>query len=79
VDLIVAVALLTEVLHRVGRRREQEVAEPVGHDAVDLLRHRPVAAAEAGFDVGDGATGLGGHEPTGDRAVDVADDDHDVG
>ena len=33
-------------------RDEQEVGDRVAEDAVDLLGHRPVEAAQAGFDVG---------------------------
>ena len=56
-----------------SRRAQQHVAHPVGDDAVDLLGHRPVAAAQAGLDVGDLESGLGADDRAGERRVDVAD------
>ena len=38
---------------RVAARGQEEIGEAVGQDAVDLFRHPPIAAAEAGLDVGD--------------------------
>ena len=40
-----------QVLARIGRRRQQHVGQPIGHDPVDLLRHRAIVAAQAGLDV----------------------------
>jgi hypothetical protein len=78
VDDVLPVALPSQVVDGVRGRCEQEVAESVGDDPVHLLRHGPVAAAQAGLDVRDQRTGLGGHERTRDGGVDVPDDDDDV-
>ena len=40
-----------EVRRGLGAVGEEQVREPVGEDAVDLLGHRPVAGAQAGLDV----------------------------
>lgn len=58
---------------------EEVVADGVGADPVDLLGHAHVAGAQSGLDVDDGVVALLGHESAGDRRVDVADDEHDVG
>ena len=51
VDLLDPASLGPQVGHRVRGRGEQVVAHPVGDDPVDLLGHRPVAAAQARFHV----------------------------
>jgi len=58
---------------------EEKVGNVVGDDAVDLLRHRAVEAAQAGLDVGEGQVQLGRGERAGQRRVGVAEDDHPVG
>lgn len=78
-DLVVSVSLGSEVVDRVLGGREEEVAGPVGDDAVDLFGHRPVAAAEPGFDVGDEGSRLGADEGAGHGSVDVAGDGDHVG
>jgi len=50
----------------------------VGDDAVDLLGHPPVSAAQPGLQVRDGHVEIGGHQGGGQRAVDVAGHDHEV-
>ena len=60
------------------RRREQPAREVVGHDAVDLLGHPPVEAAQAGLDVRDGDAELRRGERPGERRVRVAVDEHRV-
>ena len=71
--------LRTEVVNAVPGWREEQVRQPVGDDAVDLLRHRPVAAPEARLDVRDLEAELGGDERGCDRGVDVAVDEHHGG
>ena len=48
----------------------------VGHDAVDLLRHGPIEAAQPGFDVRDRDSELRRDERGRHRRVHVADDEH---
>src|SRR4029079_5200431 len=43
-----------QVLVGIGRWRPQYVGDRVGHEAVDLLGHAPVAAAQPGFEVNHG-------------------------
>jgi hypothetical protein len=54
----------------------QAVGDLVGEDAVDLLRHRPVVAAQAGFDMHHRHFLLGADQRTGQRRIHVADDQH---
>jgi hypothetical protein len=68
-----------QVLDRVGRRREQVVAHPIGDDTIDLLGHGPVAAPQPGFDVRDERTGLRRDDGTGERRIHIADDHDHVG
>ena len=51
----------------------------VGQPPVQLLGHRRVEAAQSGLDVGDRDRELCGRECCGDRRVDVAGDDDEVG
>src|SRR5687768_12756339 len=46
-------------------RNKQELREHIGNDAVDLLRHTPVAAAQPCFHVSDGKIQLGGRQGAG--------------
>ncbi|KAF5045409.1 hypothetical protein DSECCO2_481590 [anaerobic digester metagenome] len=50
-DLLVRYALMHKVLPRRLRRRKQVIRSVVRQDAVDLLRHSPVVAPQAGLDV----------------------------
>ena len=70
--------LALEVRDRLLRVREQDVADVVGEDAVVLLRHRPVEAAQARLDVRDLDAELDGGERARERRVDVAGDDAEV-
>ena len=72
-------ALGGEVRRGLGAVGEQEVGQPVGEDAVDLLGHRPVERAQAGLDVRNRDAELGCRERAGERRVDVATDAHEVG
>ena len=78
VDLIFAISLGPQVVHRIWRRRKEVVADPVGDHPIYLFGHRPVAAAQPGFDVGDVRPGLGCNKRTRDSRIDVADDDDEV-
>ena len=62
-----------------GECDEEQVGDRVGDDAVDLLGHRAVEAAQARLDVADRDAELRGHERGGERRVDVAGHEHDVG
>jgi hypothetical protein len=72
-------ALAGEVLGGAALRREQQVRELVGEQAVELFGHGAVAAAQAGLHVRHGDVQLGRAERGGEGGVDVADDDHEVG
>ena len=52
-------------------RAEQPAADPVGHDAIDLLGHLP-ERAQAGLDMGDRDVELGRGNRAGQRRVGVA-------
>jgi hypothetical protein len=71
-DVLVGVSLALEVLHPRGLGDQQHVADGVGQDAVDLLRHGAVEASQARFNVGDRDVELGGGDRGGHRGVDVA-------
>src|SRR5207244_268175 len=79
VDLVSPVTLCPQVGARVWRGREQVIADPVGDDPVDLFWHRPVPAAQAGFDVADQSATLGSNQGTGHGRVHVAHDQDRVG
>ena len=57
---------------RLVRVDEEEVRDLVGEDAVDLLRHGAVEAAQPGLDMGDRDAELRRDERGGQRRVDVA-------
>ncbi len=69
-------ALGDEVRRGFGAVGEEEVGEPIGEDAVDLLGHRPVPGAQAGLDVRNRDPELGCRQRHGERRVDVAADAH---
>ena len=54
----------------------EQVGDLVGEDAVDLLRHRAVEAAQARLHVHDRDVLLHRHQAAGERGVHVADDEH---
>jgi hypothetical protein len=70
--------LALEVLHRRLGRAQQHVGKVVGHDAVELLRHRAVERAHPGLDVRDRDVRLRGGEAAGERRVRVAVDEHEI-
>ena len=71
--------LAREVARRDLRRREQQRAQMVGDDAVDLLGHRAIEGAHPRLDVGDRNLRLGRREGAGEGRVRVAVDEHRVG
>ena len=68
-----------EVVRRALRGHEQQVADVVGDDAVELLGHRAVERAHPGLDVRDGDPQLRRCERARERRVRVAVDEHRVG
>ncbi len=54
VDPLRRMALVEQVRPRLRRVNEQEIRDRVGDDPVELLRHRPVEAAQPRLDVPDG-------------------------
>ena len=72
-------ALAAEVLVGIGRWRQQQVGNGVGGQAVYLLRHRAVKAAETRLDVGDADPQFGADQRARHGGVDVPHDDHPVG
>ena len=71
-------ALAAQVLHRGVARREQQIAEMVGEDAVELLRHPAVEGPHPRLDVRDRDPRLRRREAAGERRVRVAVDEHRV-
>ena len=79
VDRRLALAFAPQVGDGARLGDEEVVGDAVGDEAVDFLGHRHVAAAQAGFDVGDGNVELLGDDRAGQRGVDVANDEHERG
>jgi hypothetical protein len=79
VDPLLRDTFAPEVLHAALLRAEQQVADGVGEDAVDLLGHRPIEAAQARLDVDERDPELRSHQTARDRAVHVANDHHGAG
>jgi hypothetical protein len=71
-------ALGVQVVDGLGAVHEEAVGEMVGDDAVQLLGHRAVEAAQAGLDVGEGDLHLRRGQRRGHGRVDVAGDDREV-
>ena len=71
-------ALAPQVLHRRVARGEQQIAQVVGEDAVELLRHPAVEGPHPRLDVGDRDPRLRRREAAGERRVRVAVDEHRV-
>ena len=72
-------ALGQQILVAVGRGSPQHVRENVGDEAVELLRHGPVAASQPRLEMDDGDAELAAHHGAGGGRVDVADHDDPVG
>jgi hypothetical protein len=62
-----------------GTRTLKGTSELVGDDAVDLLGHRAVKRAQTRLQMGDRDAELDGHERRGERRVDIAGHDHEIG
>ena len=71
--------LALEVVERALGVDEQDAADVVGDEPVVLLGHRPVVAPQAGLEMGDRDVELHRRERAGERRVDVAGDDDEVG
>jgi hypothetical protein len=70
-------SLSSEVLICVARWREEQIREPVRDDSIYFFGHRPIATAEASFDVTHLTSELCGHQSSGDCGVHVTvDEDH---
>jgi len=78
-NLVVRLSLALEVFDRVARRGEQQICQPIRDQAVDLLRHRSVVAAQPRLDVGNPDRKLRRDQRGGGRRVDVAVDHDPVG
>jgi len=78
-DLVVGLSFSLQIVDGVARRGEQQIRQPIGHQAVDFLGHGPIVAAESRFDVGDADRQLGRHEGRGSRRVHVTVDDDPIG
>ncbi len=79
VDAIAGDAFAEQQAARTLGRREQPVGEMVGQDAIDLLGHGAIVAAQPGFDVTDRNPQLVRGQGAGEHRVGVAFDQHDVG
>ena len=64
-------ALGAQIRIRIRGGRPQEVRDRIRHEAVDLLGHAAVAAAQAGLQVHDRNPQLGADHGTGGRRIDV--------
>ena len=76
-DALVRHALGAVVLRRLGAVRQAQVGDLVDEHAVQLLRHRPVVAAQSRLDVRHGNPELRRSECGGERRVDVAGNEHE--
>ena len=78
IDLFVWDTLAAKVFVGIGRRCPEDIRNSVGDEAIDLFRHRPVAAAQPGLKVHDRYSCLRSHNCTRRCRVDVAYDDYHV-
>src|SRR5258706_9802164 len=72
-------AFAAQIFVGVGRRREQQIRELVGYEAVDLLRHSSIPRAQAGLEVRDWDAKLGTDQSRSHRRVHIAIDHDPVG
>ena len=72
-------ALGAEVALCRALRREQVVGQLIRQDAVDLLRHCPIAAAQPGLDVRYRDAPFRRDERARQRRVHVSDNEHEIG
>ena len=77
-DLLVGHPLAPQVARPALLGAEEQIADRVGQDPVDLLGHAAVEAAQAGLDVHQRDAQLHGDQAAGDRAVHVAHHQHRV-
>jgi hypothetical protein len=78
VDLLPGDALALQIPRTARLGAEEQVADRVREDPVDLLGHAAVEAAQAGLDVHQRDAQLHGDQAAGDRAVHVAHHEHGV-
>lgn len=78
-DLVCGIALALQIGGGCLRGCEQPLGDAVGQDAVDLLRHCHVEAAQARFDVRHRDVQLGGGQRACQGGVGVAIDQHHIG
>ncbi len=72
-------ALRAQVVHGGPGRAEEEIGAAIRQHTVDLLRHVPVEAAQAGLNVGQAEAKLGGDQRPCQGGVSVPVDEHGVG
>src|SRR6185436_2383735 len=77
-DLFWRYSLSKQVFVCVSRRGEQQIRKRIRHNAIDLLRHRSVAAPKTSLDVSYSHQQLGGDDRRGHRGVDIAYNDNPV-
>ena len=78
-DLLRSHALASEMIVRFQAGGEAEIGDRVGEDAIDLLGHEAVAAAQARLDVGDGDRQLGGGQRARQGRIHVAHHHQQIG
>lgn len=78
-DAACGIALALQVGGGCLRGGEQPARDAVGEDAVDLLGHGHVEAAQPGFDMRHGDVQLGGGQRAGQGGIGVAIDQHGIG
>ena len=76
---VAADSLVGQVLDRVLRGAEQQAGDAVGDDAVDLLGHRPVVAAQSRLDVRNANAAFPRRHRAGECRIDIPGDDHQIG
>ena len=79
IDALREHALRQQVAGRIPGRDEQQIGQPISHDAVDLLGHGPIAAAQPRFHVPDAQAELCRDQSGRQRGIHVAVDEDDVG
>ena len=72
------VPFAAEVLDAGRLGDQQHVAQRIGHDPVNLFRHRAVEAAQSGLDMGDGNPEFRGGQRGGHRRVHIAHDNQAI-
>src|SRR5947207_14878522 len=75
----IADPLAPQIDHGLPRRTEQEIADVIGDDTVNLLRHVAVERPEASLNVSDPHAAFRRSQRAGERRVRIAIDDYPVG